>query len=97
MIGSVSVIIEVPQGPQIDKNVNFEFQLRRISLFGSYSIDLRLTIRPALKVPACGQPTGETAGQYFCCVVSNNSIIDVVVVCTLLLIDLWTTLRWGHK
>ena len=30
-------------------------------------------------VPACGQFTRETAGQYFCCVVCNNSIIYAVV------------------
>ena len=30
-----------------------------------------------LRVPACGQPIRETAGQYLCCVVSNNFIIDV--------------------
>ena len=49
------------------------------------------SVRPALRVPACGQPIRETAGQYVCCVVSNNSIIDVAV--HLLLIDQLTTLR----
>ena len=47
------------------------------------------SVRPALRVPACGQHIRETAEQYFCCVVSNNSIIDVAV--HLFLIDLSTT------
>ena len=47
------------------------------------------SVSPALRVPACGQHIRETAGQYLCCVVSNNSIIDVAV--HLFLIDLLTT------
>ena len=92
-----SVIIEGPQGPQIAKNVDFELQLRRISLFGSYYSSLVVKCANICFMGTClwSAYWGNCWTMFLLRGIQQLHNRCSCVPCVL--IDLLTTLRWGHK